>query len=106
MVFVNYGESRDKLFFQSPFMKLPFGVSEFVEDSGKKTMTITVSFQGLDTNPNVNDAHQKMLSFDRHVLDYARGEDISRPSFHRTISWKCLHPVHSQEDVVVRSTCS
>ena len=98
MVFVNYGTSRDKLFFQSPFMKLPFGVNEYIEDSGKKTMSMVVSFQGQDSNPNIQDAYDKMLAFDQHVLDAARDADISKKWFGETKDGSCTKSVGRIED--------
>ena len=71
VVYMNYKDSRLNL--QTPWMKLPFGLSVY-EDQSKgisKKYSVDLSFQNMDNDPKIKEFYDKCQEFDNHLLDVA-----------------------------------
>lgn len=71
VVYMNYKDSRLNL--QTPWMKLPFGLSVYEDAAAgvSKKYSIDLSFQNMENDPKIKEFYDKCNEFDDHLLDVA-----------------------------------
>ena len=64
------GPGNQKLFIQFPFMRAPFGLSQFTDDATKKvSYSLDLSFDLASSDPEISDLFKKMKALDETVID-------------------------------------
>ena len=58
----------DKMFIQTPTMKMPFGLSEYIHDQGDIKYSIDLSFQDMDTNDRVHNMKTYLDTIDQNMI--------------------------------------
>lgn len=66
---ITYGPSNQKLTLQTPTMQTPFGISKYVDKSGKASWSLDLSFKDMDRDPKLLAFYNNMLRMDEITLD-------------------------------------
>tara|TARA_B100001996_G_C18623071_1_gene578564 strand:- start:372 stop:1046 length:675 start_codon:yes stop_codon:yes gene_type:complete len=72
MVYLSYGEEKQRMTLQTPEMSAPFGVSTFTDDkTGAVKYSIDCSFRGMNDDPKLKLFSEKMQDFDKMMVNTA-----------------------------------
>lgn len=65
LVWVNHNKGRFNM--QTPWMKLPWEMKEFVDNDTRK-LTLTLSFDGINENPKLQAFHDRMVELEQRII--------------------------------------
>lgn len=63
-----YNEKRGSILIQTPTMRAPFGLSEYVPENGEPKYSIDVSFNGYNSNPKIRQFLDVVKAVDEHMI--------------------------------------
>ena len=66
LVWVNHNKGRFNM--QTPWMKLPWEMKEFVDNDTRK-LTLTLSFDGINENPKLQAFHDRMVELEQRIIE-------------------------------------